>query len=362
MIYLGAELRHTHLYSHECRKMYVRMLYSQYMEIALAAILVISIITLCALVVALINITSRIREVREVQLSSQSDKLVGMLNENISKMQTRIDKTTESLNERLDNAAKVIGEVQHELGGMKEIGRSISDFQAFLKSPKIRGNLGEAILYDTLDQVFSSDNYSIQYKFKDGQVVDAAIHTSAGIIPVDSKFPMEAYQRFLKAESEHDEKAAHREFTNAVRKHIRDISSKYILPQEGTVNFAVIYVPSEAVYYEIMQQHDELQMYAHENRVMVVSPNTFSHFLQVVLMGIERSKLHDQAQRIWEVLKGVQKETSKFGDRLSVLHRHITNAKGAMDTVTSEYVKLSGTVDQIKLIESYGEKKGDSTT
>ncbi|MEK7530014.1 MAG: DNA recombination protein RmuC, partial [Patescibacteria group bacterium] len=215
-------------------------------------------------------------------------------------------------------------------------------------------------LCDTLEQAFSGNNYSMQYKFKEGQVVDAVIRTSAGIIPIDSKFPMDAFQRCVKAETEQISQTAHREFMNAVRKHIRDVGSKYILPQEGTVNFAVMYVPSEAVYYEVMQEHDDLQMYAHENRVMVVSPNTFSHFLQVVMMGIERSKLHEQAQRIWEVLKGVQKETSKFGDRLGVLHRHITNAKNAMDTVTSDYAKLSGTVDQIKLIETYGEKKGDS--
>ncbi|OGL82655.1 hypothetical protein A3B32_02625 [Candidatus Uhrbacteria bacterium RIFCSPLOWO2_01_FULL_53_9] len=327
------------------------------MEIALVAILIISITTLGAFVVSMSFVFSRIREMRNAQLSSQSDKLVGMMNENISKMQSRIDKTTESLNSRLDNAAKVIGQVQHELGGMKEIGRSISDFQAFLKSPKIRGNLGEAILYDTLGQAFSNENYSKQYKFKDGQVVDAVLHTSAGIIPIDSKFPMDAFQRCVKAESEHDQKIARKEFVNAVRKHIRDVSTKYILPQEGTVNFSVMYVPSEAVYYEIMQEHEDLHMYAHEYRVMVVSPNTFSHFLQVVLMGIERSKLHEQAKRIWEILKGVQKETRKFGDRLSVLHRHITNAKGAMDTVSGEYMKLSGKVDEIKLIDAYDKSK-----
>ncbi len=321
----------------------------------MSTIVITTIIAGIAIVVALVltalSIHKKLQEMKDIQLSSQSDKLVGMLNQNITGMQHRLDKTTETLNSRLDNAAKVIGQVQHELGGMKEIGRSINDFQTFLKSPKIRGNLGETILYDALDQVFSQDHYSMQHKFKEGQVVDAILRTSSGIIPIDSKFPMEAFQRCAAAENERDREVAQRDFINAVRKHLRDISKKYILPQEGTVNFAVMYVPAEAVYYEVVQEHQEIYNYAQEQRIMIVSPNTLSHFLQVVLMGIERTRLHQQSQKVWEILKGVQKETAKFGERLSVLNRHITNAKNSMDSVTGEYTKLSGKVDQVKLLE-----------
>ena len=191
----------------------------------------------------------------------------------------------------------------------------------------------------------------MQHKFKEGQVVDAILRTSSGIIPIDSKFPMEAFQRCVAANSERDKEVAQRDFINAVRKHLRDISKKYILPQEGTVNFAVMYVPAEAVYYEVVQSHQEIYNYAQEQRIMIVSPNTLSHFLQVVLMGIERTRLHQQSQKVWEILKGVQKETAKFGERLGVLNRHITNAKNSMDAVSGEYTKLSGKVDQVKLLE-----------
>lgn len=324
--------------------------------------IIIAVVALAAVIGATLIILKKLQEMKELQLVSQNDKLIQQLNENLQgvqqmvdknmgNMRTSVDKTTEALNERLDNAAKVIGALKHELGGMKEIGRSINDFQAFLKSPKIRGNLGEQILYDALDQVFSPEQYTQQYKFQDGQVVDAILKTSAGIIPIDSKFPMDAYQRYLAADEEKAEQLAHREFTNAVRKHIRDISSKYILPQEGTVSFAVIYIPSEAVYYEVTMQHEELNRYAQENNVMVTSPNTFFNFLHIVMMGMERTRLQEQAQQIWEILKGVQKETEKFGDKLSVLNRHVTNAKNAMETVSGEYTKLSGKVDQVKLLE-----------
>ena len=320
------------------------------------------ILLIIAVIIGAVIILKKLQEMKEMQLASQNDKLISQLNDNLhgvqklmqtnmSDVRRSMDKTTDSMNQRLDNAAKVIGALKHELGGMKEIGRSISDFQAFLKSPKIRGNLGEQILYDTLNQVFSDEQYTPQYKFKDGQVVDAIIRTSAGIIPIDSKFPMEAYQRYLSTNDEKEEQLAHREFTKAVRKHIRDISTKYILPQEGTVNFAVIYVPSEAVYYEVSVQHEELNQYAREQNIMVTSPNTFFNFLHVVMMGMERQKLQEQAQQIWELLKGVQKETVKFGEKLSVLNRHVTNAKNAMEGVAGEYTKLSGKVDQVKLLK-----------
>ena len=320
-------------------------------------------ITLVAIVVATAwIILKKLQEMKEMQLVSQNDKLIGQLNENIQGMQrmvgdnmrgmqNSVDKTTKTLNERLDNAAKVISALKQELGGMKEIGRSIADFQAFLKSPKIRGNLGETILYDTLGQVFSADHYATQYRFKDGQIVDAVLRTSDGMIPIDSKFPMDAFQRYVVAEKTADIETARREFTNAVRKHIRDISTKYILPQEGTVDFAVMYVPAEAVYMEIIEQHEELHAYADGLRVLVVSPNIFSYFLKTVLIGIERSRLNEQAQQIWEILKGVQKETEKFGEKLGVLSRHVTNAKNAMDSVSSEYTTLSGSVSQIKLLK-----------
>lgn len=324
--------------------------------------LLILVLVAAALLGSVLMILKKLQEVKEMQLGSQNDKVISQLSESLQGvqkmvqnqmqgMQVNMNDTTKGMNERLDNAAKIIGSLKHELGGMKEIGRSISDFQQFLKSPKIRGNLGEQILYDALDQVFSVNQYTKQYKFNEGQTVDAILKTSAGIIPIDAKFPMEAYRRYQSTDDQKEEDIAHKEFTNAVRKHIRDISNKYILPQEGTVNFAVIYIPSEAVYYEVTMQHEELNRYAQELNIMVTSPNTFFNFLHIVMMGMERTRLQEQAQQIWEILKGVQKETEKFGEKMSVLSRHVTNAKNAMDTVNSEYTKLSAKVDQVKLLK-----------
>ena len=129
------------------------------------------------------------------------------------------------------------------------------------------------------------------------------------------------------------------------------MAKKYILPHEGTVDFAVLYVPSESVYYEIVVENEDIMSHAHARKILLVSPNSFFHFLRVLMMGLERNHLQEQAQQIWDLLKGVQQETKKFGDELGVLNRHVTNAKGSMDKVTSEYTKLATKVDQVKLLK-----------
>lgn len=292
-----------------------------------------------------------LKAVRESQMQNQSDKVLAMLNDNMKGMQERMDKTSESLNSRLDRAAQVISQVNKELGSMSEIGRGLKDFQAFLSSPKLRGNIGEQILYDAIDQVFSAQQYEKQFKFKEGQVVDAVIRTSDSIIPIDSKFPMESFKVMYEAGSDDERSRCAREFVKSVKKHIDDVGRKYILPHEGTVDFAVMYVPSENVYYEIVANNDELMDFARERKVLLVSPNSFFHFLRVILMGLERGKIQEQAQKIWELLKGIQQENVKFAESLNLVNRHLTNAKNALDTATVEYTKFSNKIDQVKLLE-----------
>lgn len=283
--------------------------------------------------------------------SGQSEQVISLLNQNIQGMQERIDKTTETIGQRLDKAAWVIQNVQRELGTMQEIGRSIKDFQEFLNSPKLRGNIGEQVLYDMLAKSFSKEHYATQFKFREGQVVDAIIKTSEGVIPIDSKFPLESFRRLADTKSAEERTQCLRECVKSVKKHIDDVAKKYILPHEGTVDFAVMYVPSENVYYEIIVENNELAEHAHNRRVLLVSPNSFLHFLRVIMMGLERTKLQEEAQHIWELLKAVQQDTQKFGETLGVLNRHVTNAKNAMDSATSEYTKLASKVDQVKLLK-----------
>jgi DNA recombination protein RmuC len=284
------------------------------------------------------------KKITELAGLSKNDAAMGMLNTNIQGLQN-------ALSQRLDKAAAVVGEVKREIGTMSEIGRSIREFQELLNSPKMRGNIGEQVLNDSLAKVFSKDHFEVQYRFQGGEIVDAIIKTDNGIIPIDSKFPMEYFKKFMQAEKDEDKIMFRREFTRSVKKHIETIAKKYILPQEGTVDFAVMYVPSENIYYDIIMENDELMEFAREKKIMLVSPNSFFHFLRVIMMGLEKSKLQEQAQRIWEILKGVQQDANKFGVQLDLVSKHITNAKNAADDATSEYRVLSGKIDQVKLLK-----------
>ncbi|MCR4263554.1 MAG: DNA recombination protein RmuC, partial [Candidatus Roizmanbacteria bacterium] len=159
---------------------------------------------------------------------------------------------THSLNARLDKAAEVIGHVQKNIGEMSEIGRGMKEMQDFLRSPKLRGTIGEHILKELLTQLLPKQSFHLQYKFRNGVTVDAAIQTANGIIPIDSKFPLENFRNMSQASTEEEKNRFSKLFATDVRKHIKDISQKYILTQEGTIDYALMYIPSEAVYYEIV--------------------------------------------------------------------------------------------------------------
>jgi DNA recombination protein RmuC len=301
-----------------------------------------------AIILLLVYLINSIKKLKD---GTANDRGVIMLNQNLQGMNERLDKATESLNTRLDKAAQVIMSVQKELGTVQERFKGFEEFSELLH-PKMRGNIGEQILSDMLAQVFSPGHYELQFKFRDGQTVDALIKMKSGLVPIDSKFPLENFKQLTRSDSEERRKTALKEFNKAVKRHIDDISKKYILPDEGTVNFAVMYVPSENVYYHILTDDESnLLDYAKTKNVLMTSPHGFFNFLRVILMGLERTKLQEQAQKIWDILKGAQQESQKFGDSLGILSRHVTNAKNAMDNVHSSYAKLTGKLDQVHLLD-----------
>lgn len=258
--------------------------------------------------------------------------------------------STQAMNERLDTAARFIAAVQKNIGEMSEIGRGMKDLQDFLKSPKLRGNIGEQILKDLLGQMLPKQSFHLQYSFKSGVTVDAAIKTGNGIIPVDSKFPMEGFRKLISAKDEADRKIISREFAVDVKRHIDDISRKYILTEEGTIDYALMYIPSEAVYYEIVN-NPALFDYAGEKRVLPVSPTTFYAFLRTILMSFEGQKIEEQAKQILRTIRAMQKDYQKVEENMNVLQRHITNAYNQMNNVFTSFTLLGQKLTQQPSLE-----------
>ncbi len=286
-------------------------------------------------------------EGREVLLEWLKE-MRGSLDKNTEVVGKRLAESNESVGKRLDKAAEVIGKLQKELGQMSEIGRRMEELQDFLRNPKLRGNLGEQVLEDLIRQSIPQDKYSFQYTFRDGQMVDAVIKTAGGIIPIDAKFPLENYRAFMESDHEREKDQAKKQFIRDVRKHIRDISKKYIRPQEGTTEFALMYVPSEPVAYEMLvHHHQKVQDYAHESRVAIVSPNQFNHFLKVILIGFERQQVQEQAQQILNSLRALQDESHEFGEDLRILLKHLKDAHNKINDVQLGFDRLSGKIEQV---------------
>lgn len=250
-----------------------------------------------------------------------------------------LQKNTQSLNERLDNAAKVIGQVQKNLGEMSEVGRGIRSLQEFLQSPKLRGGLGEEVLKEMIGQTFPKNAFHLQYPFKSGAKVDAVLKTEAGLLCIDSKFPMENFNVMVKGETEGERNVGKRQFTSDVKKHIEDISRKYILPEEGTMDFALMYIPSEAVYYEVVNIQ-ELSNFARRLRVYPVSPNTLYAHLQVLLLSFEGKDLETKSREVFRILRAVQKDYTKVEDNIGVLQKHLNNAYNMMSSVITSFTQL----------------------
>jgi len=286
-----------------------------------------------AIAVAVFLINKRISKIAEEAKPDET------LMEWLKTQQKDSQETSKAINERLDRAARVIAGVQKSIGEMSEIGRGMKDLQEFLRSPKLRGNISEQVLKELLGQMLPKQSFNLQYSFKSGAKVDAAIKTSAGMIPVDAKFPMENFRKMMSAKTDKEKKVIEKEFIRDVKKHIVNISSKYILTEEGTIDYALMYLPSEAIYYEVVNNAD-LFDYSGKKRVLPVSPMTFYAYLRAILMSFEGQKIEAKARQILAAIRAVQKDYNKVEDNLSVLGKHIQNAYNQMSNVLSGFTLL----------------------
>ena len=280
----------------------------------------------------------------------------------LSSVTSQLQNNTGQMGSRLDNAAKVIQDVQNKLGELgqatqeiKELGQSVSKLEEMLKAPKLRGGLGELLLEDLLKQVLPANAYDIQYTFRNGQTVDAIINTAGGKVPVDSKFPLENFRKMLDAKTEQEKKTAARLFKSDVKKHIDTISEKYILPDEGTFDFALMYIPAENIYYETIikeesyAEEDGLYAYATKRRVVPVSPNSFYAHLRVIALGLKGLQIERSAKEIFQNLELLNTELGKFNTLFETLGTQLNNAKNNYDKADKQ---LAGLTEKFKTVQS----------
>ena len=284
-----------------------------------------------------------------------SEELIEWLKNSTQITDQKLTQQMSAFNQRLDKTAFVISQLQKNVGELSEIGRGIKELQQFLSSPKIRGSIGEQILKDFLKQYFPKDSFRLQYQFKNGEKVDAAIFTSSGIIPIDSKFPLENFKKYISSQNEEEKNKFKKEFIADVKKHIQNISKKYILPEEKTVDYALMYIPSEKIYYEVIS-NDEIFDYAGEKMVLPVSPLSLYAYIKSILLSLEGQKIEEKAKRIVNLLAAIKKDYQKIEEDFLVLNRHLNNAYNQSNNVGKLIQNLGQKLLSFNLIEEDNKK------
>jgi len=295
------------------------------------------------------------------QLTQQQDAINAQLRGITDQVNRQLQASSGEISKRLDNAARVIGDVQKNIGELSEasrrifeVGKDIATLQEILQPPKLRGGLGEQFLGELLSQILPPEFFTLQYQFSSGERVDAAVRLGERLVPIDSKFPLDNFKRIIECKTEEERKTYQKAFYRDVRKHIDDIAGKYIMPQEGTYDFALLYIPAENVYYETITKDEAfgeekgILNYALKKKVIPVSPNSFFAYLQVIVLGLRGLKIEKDAQRILDSLTGLNKELEGFQGDFQLVGRHMINAMSKFEDARRRLDKFTFRLDQIE--------------
>jgi DNA recombination protein RmuC len=323
-------------------------------------------VTICAVLsVLLLLLVLIIVLVRTKAKPAQPDQGMLLLQQQLNGLQQRLDafgqtvaenlqQSSASMNSRLDNAAKVVGDLREKVGQIHEVGKAAAELVNIMRAPKLRGGMGELFLGDLLAQILPPEHYQLQHRFKSGDIVDATIQIGQRLVPVDAKFPYENFRRVIDAPTDAERVTARKQFLRDVKKHIDAIATKYILPDEGTYDFALMYVPAENVYYETIIREDaageehQLFSYALQRRVVPVSPNSFYAYLQTILLGLRGMKVEQQAQEILATLARLRGDFERVQENFRLLGKHLTNAAGTYADTEKSFTKLDAKLGQIE--------------
>ena len=289
------------------------------------------------------------------QVTSQLNSMTAQVSEQVGTGMGLMQKASQHFSDRVQEVQSRLAQMDEANKRILEVGRSIASLQEILRAPKVRGGLGEFLLGDLLAQIMPAEYFSLQYSFKSGERVDAVIRLSQGLVPVDAKFPLENFQKSLLAQDESARKSFLKLFTADVKKHVESIASKYILPHEGTCDFALMYIPAENVYYEAFIKDEAtgegkgLREYTFEKHVIPVSPNSFYAYLHTILLGLRGLKVEESAREIIKHLAGLRGQMVRFQEEFRKLGKHLEQSRGSYDLAQRQMEKFS---DKLMAVET----------
>jgi len=297
---------------------------------------------------------------------AQSSGQIATIGQNVAQ---RLESVTRALQDGVSNSAQIatqgqtaiatelrntreqMGQIQKQLGEFQELGRNVSSatksLEGILGGAKSRGILGEVTLERLLEDCLPLSQFASQHRFSSGETADAVIFLRDDkLMAIDSKFPLDAFRRIATEGEE-----ARRTFATAVKGHIDAIARKYIVPGEGTLDMALMFVPSESVYYELLMSTDnkgqQLDSYCRSKKVIAVSPNTLYAHLCVIAMGLRGMQIEENATRIFASLSGMHKQLETFTEVFEKLGNHIKNSQQAYNDADKRLEKTQNTLDNL---------------
>jgi DNA recombination protein RmuC len=303
--------------------------------------------------------------------------ILEQINELNRTVDSKISESTKNMNESVRNqfteSAKLIKDVTQGLTKLDETNRQVVSFadqlqslQDILKNPKHRGILGEYYLETLLQNVLAPTQYKMQYAFSNGEIVDAAVFVKDKIIPVDSKFSLENYNKLSVEQNPVEKEKLEKAFVNDLKLRIQE-TSKYIRPKEGTMDFAFMFIPHEAIYYDLLvnkigaitEETDNLiQRAANKYKVIIVSPTSFLAYLQTVLQGLKAMQIEESAKEIRKNVEGLQKHLSTFeeyqqklGNALATTVNHFNASSKEFKKIDKDVVRITGVESDTELLE-----------
>jgi DNA recombination protein RmuC len=305
------------------------------------------------------NTSAKIEDIKRAQADNQALSLmqqqIGQLTQQfgqqLQSMSFQFQKTTGDIGQSLGDVQSHLGKVEVVTKEVLEKARNISSLEDLLRAPKFRGGLGEFFLGDLLGQILPPAYYLLQHRFKSGEKVDAAIKLGNNLVPVDAKFPLENFKKYVQEETAKEKETLRKKFVADVNRHVDDIASKYILPDEGTYNFALMYIPAENIYYETIIKDEafgeekSIFSYALQRRVIPVSPNSFYAYLQVIVLGLKGMQIEKSAQAIFQTLAQLRGDLGRFRNDFQTMGTHLANAKTRFDEAEKRLEKFTDRLD-----------------
>lgn len=298
----------------------------------------------------------QLRETMDTRMAESTKQVYQSTKDQYAASQELIQQINKEVNEQLRNVVKGVTEVSESSKQVFTVAEQLQNLEKVLKHQKQRGNLGEASLQLALENMLPAGAYKLQYQFDGGDTVDAVVETKDGIIPVDAKFSLDNYRRLVDA-GEEEREELEKEFKNDLKKRI-DETAKYIRPKDGTLPFAFMYIPAEAIYYDLLVNEvgsvkvntRSLIDYAYKDKnVIIVSPTTFAAYLQSVLYGFRAFKIEESAKQIGKQveqlgrhLKAYDEYFKKMGNSLGTTVNHYNAAQKELGKIDKDVTKITG--------------------